>query len=146
MADWNTRLAVSFTDDQGKTTEITPIDTFNPTFNIKATPIPSLESAGAVGVIFEPPAVTFSMSVKAMGDAAALLTAIALRGQHFDISLQEAEGGNDWSFKSIVLEDCVITSAQPSNVSLTGIPAATFQGMSLGVNAAPKNGEPVKFP
>jgi thiamine pyrophosphokinase len=74
------------------------------------------------------------MSVPAIGDTAAKLTHLALIGQRFDITLQE-KTGNDWSFSTIVLKDCVITSAGPTAATISGAPQAQFSGFSMHVEA-----------
>jgi hypothetical protein len=143
MADWNTRLAVSY-QEGGTTVEITPIDSFSPTFSLNAEVLNSIEQTH-VGVVYTPQAMTFSMTVKAIGDVAAKLTALAFAGTRFDIILQEANGA-DWSFKNIVMSDCVITSANPSPAVVSGAPAATFSGFSLGAKAEPKTGPAATLP
>ena len=67
-------------------------------------------------------------------------------GTRFDIVLQENEGGTDWSFKSVVMQDCIITSATPSAATISGAPSATFSGFSLGAKAEPKQGDTVRIP
>ena len=143
MADWNSRLAVLYEDDSGQHV-IAPIDSFTPTFALNAEPIHSIEQTH-IGVVYTPQAITFTMTVRAIGEATAQLTALAMRGEHFNIILQENEG-SDWSFNSIVLSDCLITNASPTAATVSGAPAATFSGFSLGVSAAPKNGETVNIP
>src|SRR5687768_9989435 len=145
MPDWNTRLAVSYEASDGTSGEISPIDSFSPSFALNAEVIHSLE-ATHVGVVYNPQNMTFSLSVKAIGDTAARLTALALDGTRFNIVLQEAEGGADWSFKSVVMSDCIITSASPSAATISGAPAATFSGFSLAAKAEPKQGTTVKIP
>ena len=145
MPDWNSRLAVSYTDEDGNTVNITPIDSFSPSFSITSEALHSLE-ATHIGVVCSPQAITFSMSVKAIGDVAAKLTALALEGKLFDIILQEAGGGSDWSFKTIVLKDCTITSAAPTAATISGAPSATFSGFSLAASAEPKSGAAVELP
>jgi hypothetical protein len=143
MADWNTRLAVSY--KEGVTTvDITPIDSFSPTFSLNAEVLNSIEDTH-LGVVYTPQAMTFSMTVKAIGDVAAQLTALAFAGTRFNIVLQEANG-SDWSFKKIVMSDCVITSANPSPAAISGAPAATFSGFSLGASAEPKTGPAATLP
>jgi hypothetical protein len=128
MREWKTRLAVSFTAN-GQTTLISPIDSFTPTFSLTAEAMHSLEQTH-IGVIYSPDNITFSLTVKALGDVAAQLTALALNGTLFDILLQE-QSGDDWSFHSIVMSNCVITSAAPTNAAISGAPTATFSGFSL---------------
>lgn len=135
MSDWNTRLAVSYTED-GETKEISPIDSFTPSFSLNAEPLHSIE-ATHIGVIFSPESISFSMSVKAIGPVAAKLTAMALEGTRFNITLQE-KIGSDWSFNSIVLSDCIITSATPTTANVSGAPTASFSGFSLASNAEGK--------
>ena len=144
MADWNTRLAVSYEKD-GQSVEITPIDSFTPTFALGAEALHSIE-ATHIGVVRTPKGMTFSMTVKAIGDIAAQLTVLAFEGTRFNIVLQEAEGGHDWAFKSVVMSDCIITTANPSNATISGAPAATFSGFSLTSKAEPKTGAAVKLP
>jgi hypothetical protein len=126
--DWRTRLAVTYTES-GETVSITPIDSFSPTFSLGVEAIHSIERTH-VGAVFSPKSITFSLTVKAIGDVAAKLTAMAMQGKRFDITLQE-KTGNDWAFNSLVLGDCMITSATPSTASTSGAPSATFSGFSM---------------
>ena len=145
MPDWNTRLAVSYTDENGETVNITPIDAFTPSFSLNAEALHSVEETH-IGVVYTPEAMSFSMTVKAIGDVAAKLTALALQGKRFNVLLQETDGGNDWSFASLVMENCVITAATPTAATLSGAPAATFSGFALGGTATPKTGNAVSVP
>jgi hypothetical protein len=145
MADWRSRLAVSYVDEDKDAVDITPIDAFSPTFAVNAEVLHSLEQTH-IGVVFTPQNVTFSMTVRAIGDAAAKLTRLAMLGKRFDVTLQESDDGNDWSFKTIVLSDCIITSANPSPATISGAPAATFSGMSLVATVDPKAGEKSVIP
>src|SRR5215204_2907473 len=126
--DWRTRLAVSYTEN-GKTVDITPIDSFSPSFSLSIEPIHSIERTH-VGAVFSPQSITFSLTVKAIGEVAARLTALAMQGKRFDITLQE-KIGDDWSFESVVLGDCMLTSAMPTSASPSGAPTATFSGFSM---------------
>lgn len=144
MPDWNTRLAVSYQDEAGTTVTITPIDSFTPTFALSAEALHSLELSHC-GVIYAPEVMTFSMTVRAIGDVAAQLTAIALKGSKFDVILQEASGA-DWSFRSIVMRRCVITSATPTAATVSGAPSATFSGFSLAARVEDNAGAPVELP
>ena len=139
MPDWNTRLAV-YVDDE----PVTPIDSFTPTFSLGAEVLHSIEQTH-IGVVYTPQTITFSMTVRAIGDAAGRLTRLALQGTRFSVSLQE-ENGDDWAFNSIVLSDCLITSATPSPATISGAPAATFSGMSLAASADIKTGDNVAIP
>jgi hypothetical protein len=132
MREWKTRLAVSFTSN-GTNYLISPIDSFSPTFALNAEPMHSIEQTH-IGIIYSPEAMTFSLTVKALGDVAAQLTALAMQGTPFDIVLQENDG-DDWSFHSIVMSNCVITSASPTNATVSGAPAATFSGFALASKA-----------
>ena len=145
MADWNSRLAVAYDAADGSQGEISPIDSFSPSFSLNAEALHSLE-ATHIGVIYSPQGMTFSMTVKAIGDIAAKLTTLALAGTRFNVVLQETDGGTDWSFKSVVMSDCIITSAAPSAATISGAPAATFSGFSLSAKAEPKKGSAVKIP
>lgn len=145
MADWNTRLAVSYTDQDGNTVDITPIDAWTPSFSLNAEALHSIEETH-IGVVYTPEVMSFSMTVKAIGDVAAKLTSLALAGKRFSVLLQESEGGDDWSFASVVMENCVITAATPTAATLSGAPAATFSGFALGATATPKSGAAVSVP
>lgn len=144
MPDWNTRLAVSYVDAEGNTVDITPIDNYTPTFSFTRNVIHSIEQTH-VGVVHTPDNLTFSMTVQAIGDVAARLTALAMQGTHFDITLQENDG-DDWSFSSIVMSDCLITSAAPSNATPMGAPTATFSGISLAASMTDKQNNTVDTP
>src|SRR4051794_17380340 len=130
---WNTRLAVHYTDDRGVDHEISPIQSFTPTFATTAEPLHSIERTH-VGVVTNPYSLTFSMTVNAIGAATAQLTAIALNGTEFSIAVQE-KSGSDWSFSTIVLTRCVITSVAPTAATVMGAPQATFSGFSMHVDA-----------
>lgn len=140
MADWkNTRLLVTYKDQDGNEVTVTPIDAFSPSFALNAEVIHSLEDTH-VGVVYAPQSISFSMTVKAIGDAVGRLTILAMEGKRFDVTLQETDDGNDWSFNTLVLSECIITSASPSPATLSGAPAATFSGISLGAKASAKFG------
>src|SRR5215218_7937520 len=113
--DWKTRLAVSYQDTNG-THELVPVQQFAPQFALNAEVLNSIEQTH-IGVVYTPQSLTFSLTINAIGDGAAKLTALALEGKRFDIILQEAEGGHDWSFKKIVMSECVITSAASSTAT-----------------------------
>lgn len=140
---WNTRLAVRYTDATG-THDITPIQSFSPTFATAAEPLHSIERTH-VGVVAMPQSVTFSMSVNAIGPAAAQLTALALTGTQFEILLQE-QVGNDWSFSTIVLSNCTITSSTPTTATISGAPTATFSGFSMHVDSTDTGGTKTSGP
>lgn len=145
MPDWKSRLAVSFIDDTQAEVLITPIDSFTPSFSLNTEVIHSIERTH-VGVVYLPQNINFSMSVKAIGDVAARLTTLALEGRRFDVVLQETDDGNDWAFEKVVLSNCIITSASPSNAMPSGSPVATFSGISLAASAEAKRGQPVRIP
>ena len=69
----------------------------------------------------------------------AQLTALALSGTQFAIHLQE-QVGNEWSFSTIVMSGCVITSAAPTSATISGAPTATFSGFSMHVEATDATG------
>ena len=127
-SSWNTRLAVHYTDATGEH-EISPISSFVPTFGTSAEPLHSIERTH-VGVVATPQSLTFSMTVNAIGPAAAQLTALALNGTQFEILLLE-KVGNDWSFSTVLMSRCVITSATPTSATISGAPQATFSGFSM---------------
>jgi hypothetical protein len=142
--DWRTRLAVSYVDPDGNKVDVTPIDSFSPSFTLGAEPLHSIEQTH-IGAVFSPKSISFSMTVKAIGDVSAKLTALAFQGKRFDITLQE-HNGQDWSFKTIVLSECIITSASPSTATTSGAPAATFSGFSMHAASADKGGGSVEIP
>lgn len=144
MPEWKTRLAVSYIEG-GNAVTISPIDSYTPTFSLNAEALHSIEQTH-IGVIYQPQAMSFSMTVKAIGNVAAQLTSLSLEGKTFDIVLQETDDGDDWSFKKIVMKNCIITSASPSPATISGAPAATFSGFSLAASAEPKVGAAVEVP
>ena len=143
MPDWDTRLAVSYNDGSGDV-EISPIDSFSPTFSLSAEVLHSVEQTH-IGVVYTPQAISFSMTVRAIGDVAARLTTLALNGTRFDVVLKE-KTGDDWSFKNVVLRECVITSAAPGAATISGAPSATFSGFSLAAKTESKAGAEAKIP
>ncbi|MEQ1506797.1 MAG: hypothetical protein ABMB14_31510 [Myxococcota bacterium] len=137
MPDWKSRLAASYKDESGNEVTITPIDSFSPSFSLNTEVIHSLERTH-VGLVYLPQSISFTMSVRAIGPVAAQLTAMALGGQRFELRLQETDDGNDWAFTKIVLANCIITNASPSNATASGAPTATFSGISLGASSEGK--------
>jgi hypothetical protein len=127
MPDWKSRLVVSV----GSQT-ITPIESFTPTYTTPVTPIHSIE-ADNVGAMYHPQTATFTMTIKAIGQSAATLAQMAIQGDKFNVQLAESTG-TDWSFKKLLFRDCIITSANPSNAVIDGVPIATFSGIVLGFN------------
>jgi hypothetical protein len=129
QTDWKTRLGVRITVDKNET-RVHLAQSFVPTFGVSAEPLHSIERTH-VGVVATPQALTFTLSVTAIGPAAADLTALAMRGDPFDIVLLEQEG-SDWSFSTIVMKQCYVTSAAPGSATVSGAPVATFSGFALG--------------
>ena len=144
MPDWNTRLVVQVTTDKVTPPDITPIDQFTPSFAVGAEVLHSVEKTH-IGVIFAPKSITFSMTVRAIGGSVGRLTKLALNGERFDVLLQQ-QTGNDWSFSSIVLTDCIITAAQPGSATVSGAPSATFTGFSLASTVTPNGGAAIAVP
>jgi hypothetical protein len=144
MADWkDTRLVVSYNDGKADV-EISPIDAFTPTFSLNAEALHSIEKSHT-GVVYTPQALTFSMTVKAIGDVAAKLTVLALKGQRFSVLLKE-KVGDDWAFANVVMSDCIITSATPTAATPSGAPTATFSGFSLSAGMESNDGTKVTVP
>jgi len=143
MASWTqTRLAVVV--NGATAAPLTPIDSFSPTFALNTEVVHSIE-ATHIGWIANPDSFTFSLSVKAIGGAAAQLTRLAMSGTEFEIALYEQAGSaGEWDFKHVVLRKCLITSASPSNATISGAPVATFSGISREVEA--DDGSAVKLP
>ena len=125
MPDWNSRLEVTVNG-----TTVTPIESFTPTYTTPVTPIHSIE-ADNVGALYHPQTATFTMTVKAIGANALTLAQFAIAGTKFNVQLAEKKG-SDWSFKKLLFRDCIVTSANPSNAVMDGVPIATFSGIVLG--------------
>jgi hypothetical protein len=70
----------------------------------------------------------------------ARLTKVALEGTRFNVTLQETDDGDDWALESVVMTDCIITSATPTAATVAGVPSATFSGFSLASTVAGKAG------
>lgn len=133
---WSNRLAVSYTDGTN-TYDITPIDSFQPTFALPVEVVHSLERTHAA-IVRQPRSITFTFTARALGDVVARLTRLAINGTEFNITMQEVGATQQWAFRSIVLSRCIITNCQPTNATVNGPPVATFSGVSLG--AAPDDG------
>jgi len=127
MPDWNTRLVVKL-----GTNVITPIDQFTPTFNTPHTILHSIQEDN-VGYVRQPFTFTFTMTVKANAPTVADLTQLAVNGTEFDITVAE-QTGSDWAFNKIMLSRCLITSTNPSNVVIDGVPTASFNCIALKAN------------
>ncbi len=130
MPTWTaTRLAVIVDGDSAN--PLTPIESFTPTFSLNTEVVHSCE-ATHIGWIANPDSFTFTLTVKAIGGAAAQLTRLAMEGKELEIGVYEAAGSStsEWDFSHIVMRKCLITSANPSNVMVNGAPVATFSGIS----------------
>lgn len=125
MPDWHTRLEITVGN-----TVITPIDSFIPTFTSKTSAIHSIEQDN-VGYLYKPVEASFQMRVQAIGSAVAELTQMALAGTKFSIQVAEKQG-SEWSFKKLLFRDCVITTANPSDLVQGEAPVAIFKGSILG--------------
>jgi hypothetical protein len=125
LLDWKTRLEISLDGNV-----ISPIESFTPTFSTPVNVFHSIE-ADNIGGIFQPQTATFTMNLKAIGPNVAELTKMALEGTKFNIQVAEKKG-TDWTFNKMLFRGCVITSANPSNVVIEGVPTATFSGIILG--------------
>ncbi len=133
--NWRSRLSVKYDDGTSGPKLITPIDSFQPSFALNAEVLHSIEDTH-IGVVYSPEQITFSMTVKAMGDVVARLTMLAIKGIRFQVVLEESDSGDqEWSFEQIVLDNCVITNVTPTSASISGAPSATFSGFSLGAKA-----------
>jgi hypothetical protein len=126
--NWKTRLEITL---DGKV--LSPIDSFTPTFSTPTTVLHSIE-ADNIGAVHQPQTAGFSMSLKAIGANVAELTRMALQGKKFNITVAEKKG-TDWTFSKLLFRDCIITSANPSNVTIDGVPTANFSGIILGFTA-----------
>jgi hypothetical protein len=104
---------------------------------LNAEAIHSIE-ATHIGAIYSPTAISFSMTVKAIGPVVGQLTKLALEGKRFNVTLQENDG-HDWAFTTIVLSDCIFTSVSPTAATVSGAPSATFSGFSLQSKATFKD-------
>ncbi|MFO0750678.1 MAG: hypothetical protein U1F43_34165 [Myxococcota bacterium] len=136
MPDWKSRLVVKVAANGEPDRVISPIDSFQPSFSLSAEPIHSIEQTH-IGVLYTPQQISFSMTVKAIGTSAAELTQLALAGKRFTVVLEEQGDAGQWSFRSVVLKDCVITNAAPTAANISGVPTATFSGFSLAASANP---------
>lgn len=145
MPDWNSRLVVKYDAGSGNAGTISPIDSFSPSFALNAEVFHSIEQTH-MGVIYNPQSISFTLTVKTIGDVAAKLTTLAMNGTRFKIELQESDNGSDWSYSTVVLSDCIITSATPSTASVSGAPTATFSGFSMSSTVTPKTGQAVEIP
>jgi len=129
---------------------VTPIESFNPTFTTPYRVQHSLEQDN-VGFVRQPFSFTFTMTVRAVGEAGqangvARLTQLALEGTEFQIAVVRADGspGNQWSFQEAMFKRCFITSASPSNVTLQDSPSATFNCICLQYEMTDQQGNVVK--
>lgn len=141
MPTWtDSRLAVVLNDDTAN--PLTPVDSFTPTFTLNTEVVHSIE-ATHIGYIANPANFTFTLTVKAIGGAAAKLTRLAMDGTEFAIGLyQAASGADEWDFKHLLFRKCLITTANPTNAAINGAPAATFSGLARAAEVD-DGGQPV---
>jgi len=133
-ANWKSRLCVRYKIGDGAEETIQPIESFQPSFAMNAEPLHSVEEIN-IGVVYMPEQINFSMTVKALGPATAKLTMLAMRGERFQVVLEEfgdEEADPEWSLTEVLLDQCIITNATPSTAAISGAPTATFSGFALG--------------
>ena len=119
--NWKTRLEVTV---DGKA--ISAIDSFTPTFNTQTTPIHSIE-ADNIGAVIHP--ADRDVHDDAEGDRAdrgRVDQVRASKGRN-SISQVAEKKGTDWTFNKMLFRDCLITSANPSNVVIDGAPGGDIQ-------------------
>jgi hypothetical protein len=140
VTDWDTRLAVTV-----GTEVITPIESFNPSFTTTFRVQHSLEKDN-VGFVRQPFTFTFTMTVRALGQASqsngvATLTKMALEGTEFNVSIVRADGspGDQWAFQEVLFTRCFVTSAQPTSITLQDSPMATFNAICLQYKLTDRN-------
>ncbi|NMO55175.1 hypothetical protein HH310_28820 [Actinoplanes sp. TBRC 11911] len=141
--DWKTRLGVRFTVN-GTENRAYATQSFIPQFGSSAEPLHTVERTH-VGMVSTPHNLTFTLSVMAIGPAVADLTALAFRGDPFELVMLEQDG-NDWSYATVVMKQCYITSAAPGAATISGAPVATFSGFSLEAEVTDKNSATTKTP
>jgi hypothetical protein len=122
---WDTRLTVMVGG-----TVVTPIDSFNPTFNSPIQVLHSLE-ADNVAHIVQPETFTFTMAVKAIGPVVAQLTDLARKHTSFTVAVSE-KTGSDWTFKNLAFNNCYIISVA-NTVVINDVPTTTFNCVCLEV-------------
>lgn len=131
MPQWKSRLAVRYDAGSGAQL-ITPIDSFQPSFAMNAEPLSSIEAIN-IGVVYMTEQISFTITAKAIGSAAAQLTKLALDGKPFQIIMTETDAGDpEWSLAEVLLDKCIITNATPSSAAISGAPTASFSGFALG--------------
>ncbi|HEX8067513.1 MAG TPA: hypothetical protein VF520_13425 [Thermoleophilaceae bacterium] len=146
MPDWNSNLSVVWLDAAGTEHVISPIQSFTPTFALRYEPLHSIEHTH-IGTVYSPHQFTFAMTVNALGPAVAQLTVLALQHTQFKVMMREVGAGLDWSFATVVMDRCIITSAVPSTATTAASsPLATFSGFSLSAASTPKGGTETKIP
>lgn len=131
MPQWKSRLAVRYNAGSGEQL-ITPIESFQPSFAMNAEPLSSIEAIN-IGVVYMNEQISFTITAKAIGPAAAQLTKLALDGKSFQIIMSESDAGDpEWSLAEVLLDQCIITNATPSSAAISGAPTASFSGFALG--------------
>jgi len=121
---WDTRLEVKL-----GTQTVTPVASITPTFNLPAQVLHSIE-ADNVAYVVQPQTFTITMTVQAIGPIVAALTKMARDRTTFSVAIAEKRG-TDWTFKSMAFSRCLVTSINPSNVVIDGVPAATVTCLCL---------------
>lgn len=130
MLNWKSRLSVKYDAGDGDQ-PIIALESFQPTFAMNAERLDSVEAIG-IGVVYMPPQLNFTITVKALGTAPAQLTMLALNGTPFQIVMEEFdEGDAEWALTEVLMEHCIITNAVPSAAAISGAPTATFSGFAL---------------
>ena len=133
---WGTRLAIYYQTEGGSPEIISPISQLSTQVSAGLEQVDSIEKTH-IGYIHTTPRISFNLTALATGPVVAALTKLALEREPFDIVIQK-QVGEEWTFETEVLTDCVFNSAAPSNITTSGVPTATFSGISLGITVADK--------
>lgn len=131
MVNWGAKLAIRITEADGTKTLITPLESFDPQIQTPHLEIDSTEQE-RLGWERQPTRFSFTLSVKAVGDAAQVLSRLQLNRDEFEIGIAEenTETG-DWAFTSVLFTRCKITSSNPTRLSNNGAPVASYNGGAL---------------
>lgn len=129
MPDWNTKLTLAVDG-----VAVSPVTSFNPTFVTAQTPLHSIEQDN-VGTIQGATTYTFVLTLPANSPAVATLTTKAVARAPFTAVISEASG-TDWAFTSLTFNGCQVTQALPSNITVDGVPQATFTCLAVGAVVA----------
>lgn len=136
--NWNARLAVKFIPLNGEPEIISPIENFEPSVELPADVIDSIESDN-LGYSSQNTRFTFTFDVMGVNkNIIRRLFATSLKQRRFSLGIALNDGeSDDWFLDTIEFSECRVVNVDPSNIDNEGgVPSLSFEAKALSISAS----------